>query len=58
MIGIDQQWRRPAPSARSRIGAHLGSVAMSSVIVSSPDHAADPQVPTFGPMTTPSIAAR
>ena len=31
---------------------------MSSEIVSWPDHAAEPQAPTLGPITTPSIAAR
>jgi hypothetical protein len=31
---------------------------MFSVIVKWPDHAAAPQVPTFGPITTPSIPAR
>jgi hypothetical protein len=31
---------------------------MSSVIVIWPDQAAEPQEPTFGPITTPSIAAR
>ena len=31
---------------------------MSSVMVSCPDHAAEPHVPTLGPITTPSIPAR
>ena len=31
---------------------------MSSAIVSWPDQAAEPHEPTFGPITTPSIAAK
>lgn len=58
LIGMDQQLRSPAASGMARTGAHRGSVDRSSLMTSSPDQAAMPQEPTFGPMTTPSMAVR
>ena len=57
LIGIDQQWLRLQLAANSRTGVHLGSVERSSLMTSSPDHAAEPQLPMLGPITTPSMAS-
>ena len=49
-IGWDQQAQRPVPSTRCLIGAHKGSVWMSSTITRSLRKAATGQEPTSGPM--------
>ncbi len=57
-MGWDQQAQSPVPSTRCLIGAHRGSVWMSSTITCSLRKAATGQDPTSGPIGAATTVLR